>query len=121
MSQKTNQIERSEDVPRTEQIIGGPEAAENTTGINSLDRMIIDAPFGTATAIYASIEIGRSNPELGKRIQDFIRSSMPEFFDELMPQKSQDGEIYDGECDVMPAVQWLRFLDGFKAAKLSID
>lgn len=92
--------------------------AENTTGIPSLDGMIDNAPYSTATAVYAGIELGRNNPELGKKIQAFVQGLMPEFFENTHAQKtgSKGGENLDIECDVLPAIQWLRFIDGFKAA-----
>ena len=98
-----------------------PEVAENTTGIPGLDMMIVNAPYCTATAIYAGIELSRSSPELGARIQDFVHGLMPEFFENPQPQRTgiEGGENLDMECDVLPAVQWLRFLDGYKAAMLS--
>ncbi len=79
---------------------GGQERAEPgntegglTTGISGLNRMIVEAPFGTAIAIYAGIEISRSNPKLGARIQAFVRGSLLEFFEELNPRRKHDNKV----------------------------
>ena len=120
---QTNQLERSEDVPRTEQIIGGPEAAENTTGISFLDQMLNRTAYETSAAVYACLELVKNNEKLGEKIKAFVKSLMPNFFEQIRPETTgtEGGENLDIECDVMPSLQWLRFLDGFKAAMLSID
>ena len=103
-TQTTQTVERSE---------------ENTTGVPELDRMITESLLEDATALYVGIEIERSNPKLAARIQAFIRNFLPEFFEQLRPQKIKEDESADVELDIMPASMWLRFLDGFKAATSS--
>ena len=92
------------------------EETTATIGIPGLDKMITNAPYEIAAALFAGIEIALRDKELAKRIQAFVRGYMPEFFEQTWPDKNKAGERLDVECDVMPVVKWLRFIDGFKAA-----
>jgi len=97
------------------------EAAENTTGVPGLDKMIADSLLEDAIALYVGIEIEKSNTKLGEKIQSFVRNLLPELFEQLKPQNIKASKSADMELDIMPAVNWLRFLDGFKAALIQFS
>jgi hypothetical protein len=82
----------------------------------SLNALLNKATNETNAAVYVCLELTKGRPDLAERIQAFVQESMPEFFAELKPEHAGDGMSLDIEAEVLPTVQWLRFLDGFKAA-----
>ena len=84
--------------------------------IASLKALLNKATYETNAAVYVCLGLTKVRPELSERIQAVVKESMPEFFTELKPDRTGDSMSLDVEAEVLPTVQWLRFLDGFKAA-----
>jgi len=101
---------------------GDVEAAEElradkiTTGISRLDAMIKRKAWDAQGAMYGCMKLARQDSELGEKILAMLRSELQPFFKTLHPERDQDGDLMDTECEVMPVVEWLAMVDGFQVA-----
>jgi len=93
-----------------------PQKASTTMDRSNLADLLSRASYETCAAVFVGLELAKQNRNLIEHVQSVIKELMPEFFKGRRPEKTADGQSLDVECDVLPATEWLRFLDGFRAA-----
>ena len=86
--------------------------------VNGLERLLNNASYEGEAAALVGIEICLQNRQFAEKLAGILRDKFA-FLEGHTPGNAAQQNGLDLECDLLPAVQWLRFLDGYKAAMIS--
>ncbi len=91
------------------------ESEQPSTGIPQLDRLIEESILQSQAMAYTCLEIQRIEPKIGQRIKAALQ---------YWVNLCRRGELlkeYDVECDILPALKWINFAEGFQVAGDRMD
>lgn len=90
-----------------------PEAKKIRTGNEALDELIESASYeGTALA-HGCLELYAADQSLGEK----IREKLDSIFEDILLSQGKSGSDLDLECDVLPAIKWGKFLQGYMSGR----
>jgi hypothetical protein len=85
---------------------------------NGLERLINQSHLEALAAALVGIEISQRDKKFAERLAEKLETKFAFLHEGNTPGNAAQKHGLDLEMDLLPALQWLRFRDGFKAAQI---